>query len=276
MKSPLTILTALSLLVSVCSEAGAQFGRAPSPPPRPPPPPMRPVVPLIPPPMPSPRPSLLPSVPLPPPVHQAPVQHEALNHELAIDEITVLAASSVALLLAPGGQGCWLATSTLVVGEVDSPRAANAVSNAPAAQVPLLRNPSPPSSDFREHVPFLLLFFGVSIILGLILVVMSRKPTCRIRIVATPPGEAPEPIRRAWVGLELPAVQRADYTPVVGVLSQSATGYRRGYAVRGATAVRLLTEIAPDAADWWRTNAPHVLGGRFQLVFPEEVCEQVV
>ena len=29
----------------------------------------------------------------------------------------------------------------------------------------------------------------------------------RIRIIATPPGQAPEPIREQWVGLELPVVE---------------------------------------------------------------------
>ena len=47
-----------------------------------------------------------------------------------------------------------------------------------------------------------------------------------VRIIATPPGEAPEEVRRAWVGLELPlaAGETGPHTtPVGGVLTGAHT-----------------------------------------------------
>ena len=99
----------------------------------------------------------------------------------------------------------------------------------------------------------------------------------RIRITATPPGEAPEEVRRAWVGLELPLAP-GETAPrpmaVVGVLSAEGES-TLGYAVTGKTAVDLLASHDPAAADWWRESAPHVLAGGYQLVFPTEVCERI-
>jgi hypothetical protein len=48
-----------------------------------------------------------------------------------------------------------------------------------------------------------------------------------------------------------------------------------GYVVTGSEAVQLLAESAPEAATWWRENAPHVLQDGYQFVFPAEVCERV-
>jgi hypothetical protein len=137
-----------------------------------------------------------------------------------------------------------------------------------------------PDFSFGAGGWFLIILVGFGILGGIrLLVAVSRKGiTCRVRIVAVPPGEAPEAVRRAWVGLELPARSAASDgpQPVFGVLSQKAAGQVRGYAVGGAAAVRLLAEADPNAADWWRQNAPHVLTREYQLVFPEEVCERVV
>ena len=92
-----------------------------------------------------------------------------------------------------------------------------------------------------------------------------------IRIIGTPPGEAPEEVRREWVGLELPLAAGetgARVVPSAGVLSGprsflAALGRmlrgrftrRRGYAVEVAAAVAALEHVHPDAAAWWRSNA---------------------
>ncbi|MBK7556317.1 MAG: hypothetical protein IPI55_17475 [Flavobacteriales bacterium] len=48
-----------------------------------------------------------------------------------------------------------------------------------------------------------------------------------------------------------------------------------GYVVEARTALELLTTHAPQAAEWWRTNAPRFLEpGRFFL-FAADVCEEV-
>jgi hypothetical protein len=95
----------------------------------------------------------------------------------------------------------------------------------------------------------------------------------RVRIRATPPGEAPEAIRQAWVGLELPARAEQGDPGAFDVLSNRSVYCRDCYAVNGAEAVSLLAAHSPDAAQWWRRNAPHVLVGGYDLIFPAEVCE---
>jgi hypothetical protein len=105
----------------------------------------------------------------------------------------------------------------------------------------------------------------------------SRRPVV-IRITAAPPGEAPEFVRRAWVGLELPLVAgqaRAERLPAQGVLSRRDVYAPPGYAVDGKTAVSILQESHPEVAWWWLENAPDVVAPGYQLVFPAEVCQTV-
>jgi hypothetical protein len=101
-----------------------------------------------------------------------------------------------------------------------------------------------------------------------------------LRIVRTPPGEAPEAIRQAWIGVELPLRSwetKPQNHPTVGVLSvrnsECATAY--GYSVDGRLALEALAHHSPPAAQWWRKHAPQVLDRGYQLWFPPEVCELV-
>ncbi len=113
----------------------------------------------------------------------------------------------------------------------------------------------------------------------------------QVRITRTPPGEAPEHIRQAWVGLVLPVHERYEGPQTklgvgvltgprtwLGVLLGILTGRAKratGYVVDAKTSLELLATHAPDAADWWRTHAPRFLEpGRFFL-FASEVCEEV-
>jgi hypothetical protein len=113
-----------------------------------------------------------------------------------------------------------------------------------------------------------------------------------IRIIATPPGEAPEEVRQAWVGLELPLVAGEPgprTLPVGGVLTGAhtflgklfklLTGQRRfahGYVINAPQALVLLAEKAPSAALWWREHAPHCWQSGQVFLFPAEVCVEVV
>jgi hypothetical protein len=112
-----------------------------------------------------------------------------------------------------------------------------------------------------------------------------------IEIIATPPGEAPEEIRKSWIGVVIPLplnFQRERATTGYGVL----TGPRSwllalfpflhknrvswtGYSVRGRDAIGALAEKDNAAAQWWKENAPHVLGRVWCLSFPAEVCRIV-
>lgn len=102
------------------------------------------------------------------------------------------------------------------------------------------------------------------------------KPAPRIRVTGVPRGEAPEWVRRAWVGLELPLARsqpQSQYLNTVEVLSQEAGPPVLGYIVNGKEAIRCLESGAPEAAAWWRENAPQVLKSGYQLIFPAEACE---
>ena len=111
-----------------------------------------------------------------------------------------------------------------------------------------------------------------------------------IRIVDVPPGEAPEHIRRAWVGLiiPLPHGRSAKRRTILGhgVLTgpKSLLGNvwalltRRyvkwdAYTVDASAAVDALARSQPDAAQWWRENTPYLLKPGKKLAFPADVCE---
>ena len=119
---------------------------------------------------------------------------------------------------------------------------------------------------------------------------MSSGPQF-IRIVRTPPGEAPLWVREKWVGLELPLASD-DYRPrhayTSGVLSgpsnrlialvrllRGRLPYQSGYAVEALTAVAILANVAPDAASWWRQNVPRSQRAGRKFMFHSSVCEIV-
>jgi hypothetical protein len=116
-------------------------------------------------------------------------------------------------------------------------------------------------------------------------------PAVKVRIVACPAGEAPDEVRQAWVGLELPVLaglfggRRLVLT--AGVLSGPRTWPQRlgalvarrfdirfGYAVNALDAVNILGKKSPMAASWWRARCSHLLDGKHALVFTTDVCEE--
>jgi hypothetical protein len=126
---------------------------------------------------------------------------------------------------------------------------------------------------------------GVAVLAGLggggYLIHRWRRRSSRravIRITAPPPGELPEFVRRAWVGLELPLIPgqtRAEMLTAQEALSRRAVDALPGYAVEGRTAVAILATANPEMAQWWRENAPEILAPGYQLVFAAEVCERL-
>src|SRR5262249_41750866 len=119
------------------------------------------------------------------------------------------------------------------------------------------------------------LAIGVVVLLGIGLLIARLFAGSRsagwVRIIRLPPGDAPEQIRLAWLGLELPFVVQTGSKTVEGVLSAEPARCE-GYAVLGAEAVRILSTHNPGAAEWWYRNAPHVTRDGYQLVFPADVC----
>lgn len=96
----------------------------------------------------------------------------------------------------------------------------------------------------------------------------------KIRIIDVPPGQAPDWVRKAWVGLEIPLAVQLSVTssPQKNVPGRKLERLG-GFQVRGKIAITLLSKKSPEAANWWRRNAPHVFSE--VLVFKKDVCEVI-
>ena len=94
-----------------------------------------------------------------------------------------------------------------------------------------------------------------------------------IRIVSTPPGQAPEWVRKQWVGVEIPLAEQKS-----GGIQMVARGGKPentgGYQVDTIKAVEALQKKSPRAAKWWEENVP--LAAIPQLVFSKDACELVL
>ncbi len=106
-----------------------------------------------------------------------------------------------------------------------------------------------------------------------------------LRITFVPPGEAPLWVREKWVGLTLPLAlgQGARRTLLTSGVLSGPKGFlawfgaffrgelttRSGFPVEVRTAIEVLERSSPEAAKWWRENAPHLLKGRRYFVFAE-------
>ena len=115
------------------------------------------------------------------------------------------------------------------------------------------------------------------------------RSMAKVRITAIPPGEAPEHIRAAWIGLELPlaaAAPRALHVSGVrsgpgsrlGAWLGLATGAVRessGWVVKVGDALTVLERADPAAAAWWRTNVPRMFDDDRTFVFAT-ACGQAV
>lgn len=82
----------------------------------------------------------------------------------------------------------------------------------------------------------------------------AEGATGRVKIVKIPRGEAPENIRAAWVGLELPCYPTAGYIDGVefgfesGLVRQDS---RACVIVPQKEALEVLEKSSPAAAKWW-------------------------
>ena len=107
-----------------------------------------------------------------------------------------------------------------------------------------------------------------------------------IRIVSTPPGDAPLWVREKWVGLTLPIVgsKRVRTLGVSVSVQPTVLHYLwaivrgrsevvTGYMVRASQAVDILAASSPQAAEWWRQNTPKLLRPRGLLLFHAEACQ---
>jgi hypothetical protein len=111
----------------------------------------------------------------------------------------------------------------------------------------------------------------------------------RVRIIDTPPGEAPLEVRQAWKGLVLPVAQGQRGPSTwwsAGVLTGPRNAVTRwlramfgrfdrayGYPVESRLAFEALKLHAPDAESWWRANTPHLYEAGRCLLFHASACE---
>jgi hypothetical protein len=140
----------------------------------------------------------------------------------------------------------------------------------------------------REIFPLALFGFGIWLLARGVRVLIAKE--LKIRIVKPPVGPAPSWVRDAWVGLELPVVRggRCKTYPTAPTLNDSRTFFgglslwlrgktnpMKGYPVYAGPAVDVLAVSKPKAADWWRENAPRLLGRWQMFVFNEEACSLI-
>jgi hypothetical protein len=107
--------------------------------------------------------------------------------------------------------------------------------------------------------------------------------------VRVPAGNAPEEVRKAWVGVELPLHAPGLYKAKVAGLLEPPRGWvamwlrhlpgfgrtKIGYVVAAGPAVEELARRNPAAARWFRVNVPHLLEPGRLLVFAPEECRTV-
>jgi hypothetical protein len=89
-----------------------------------------------------------------------------------------------------------------------------------------------------------------------------------IRIIATPTGQAPEEVRKEWVGMVIPLPPQETGGITLGVLGGPAQN-QNGYQVLSRDALDLLLAKSQTAHRWFLLNA--FFGSR--LLFAHEVCE---
>jgi len=76
-----------------------------------------------------------------------------------------------------------------------------------------------------------------------------------IKIISTPSGEAPEKIRDAWIGVEMPCVYYLEKgSESFGIFSQQQTETSSVYVVAQIQAIGALEEVSPEAAKWWNDH----------------------
>ena len=112
----------------------------------------------------------------------------------------------------------------------------------------------------------------------------------KVQIIAVPPGEAPQRVREAWVGLILPIIcdgprKRLGHGVISGApksiwglifsVMTRRTQRLEGYVVDALEAVDLLEQQSPDAAAWWRANVPRLIQSGQHLIFNADVCQEV-
>jgi hypothetical protein len=100
-----------------------------------------------------------------------------------------------------------------------------------------------------------------------------------IKITRTPPGAgAPEEVRAKWIGLILPLSPVSYPQPKsfkLRVSKPTCPPEMIGYCVFVDAAIAVLEQAHPEAAAWWRENAPELFEGSRTWIYDAASCEEV-
>jgi hypothetical protein len=113
----------------------------------------------------------------------------------------------------------------------------------------------------------------------------------KVRIVGIPPGEAPEDVRQAWLGVVLPLAPGQRGPVQLHAAAQNEwqeTWFTRfwryvttwrlqnaAYLVSVDDALIALEKTFPDAAHWFKRNRPEWCGQNLVFQFSTDCCEPV-
>lgn len=100
----------------------------------------------------------------------------------------------------------------------------------------------------------------------------------KIRIISIPLGEAPDLVREAWIGLEIPVVKEALKGDLVAGVLTRAICIMEGYWVQRITALGLLQKKDLKAFQWWLELYSKKEGGfspEWLMFFDENCCEVI-
>jgi hypothetical protein len=93
----------------------------------------------------------------------------------------------------------------------------------------------------------------------------------QVKIIAVPPGQAPDWVRKEWIGLVLPVAENVPSdTFAMGVLGGKVEN-PDGFPVETVAAIKALDDKSPRAAQWWKDHVyPNLMPW---LVFHRNVCQ---
>jgi len=116
----------------------------------------------------------------------------------------------------------------------------------------------------------------------------------RIRVLKPSfPGDEPDFVREAWVGLELPVLEGKEQPVLVppAKLPWRALSFSKlvarlfsrqlpdqpmpAYLVSAAEGFEVLERERPEAAKWWKRRFPDALSGRYNFRFNAENCQEL-
>ena len=87
----------------------------------------------------------------------------------------------------------------------------------------------------------------------------------QVKVIKVPSGEAPEDVRREWVGLTLRAIDEPDSCQEMGIVNLEDIPPRQHVHVPAGAAFEVLAQKSPGAAAWFRRHVPPDVNINFGL-----------